>query len=217
MMEREAEARRRMVDSQLRARGISDERVLAAMARVPRHAFVSEANLYAAYEDHPLPIGDGQTISQPYMVATMTQALRLSGQERVLEVGAGSGYQTAILAELAAYVYTIERIRTLADRARERLAGLGYANVEVAFGDGTLGWPEHALYDRILVTAGTPAILQAWVEQVADGGLIVAPVGDRWGQTLQVAKKTTGGMTTDSVCGCVFVPLIGEQGFPEEQ
>jgi protein-L-isoaspartate(D-aspartate) O-methyltransferase len=216
MEDREAQARKRMVDDQLRARGISDRRVLAAMERVPRHRFVPDANLYAAYDDHPLPIGDGQTISQPYMVAIMTQSLRLKGHERVLEIGTGSGYQMAILAQLAAYVYGVERIRTLADRASERLDALGCTNVEVHVGDGSLGWPDQAPYDRILVTAGTPAILNPWVEQVVHGGLIVAPVGDRWGQTLVVATKTPLGIERETICGCMFVPLIGEGAFPEE-
>jgi len=206
-----------MVEYQLRGRGIHDERVLAAMGRVPRHLFVPGGDLHAAYDDHPVPIGDGQTISQPYMVAAMTEALELKGNERVLEVGTGSGYQTAILAELAAFVYSIERLRTLADRAREKLESVGYTNLEITAGDGTLGWPDHAPYDRILVTAGTPKIIGTWVEQVVEGGLIVAPVGDRWGQTLTVAKKTARGVETKTLMGCVFVPLIGARGFSEQQ
>ena len=215
MEDRAVEARRSMVQTQLRARGIADARVLAAMERVPRHAFVGDGDLYAAYEDHPLPIGDGQTISQPYMVAAMTETLELTGSERVLEVGTGSGYQTAVLAELAAQVYSVERFRALADKARERL--VGYSNVEVVVGDGTLGWPERAPFDRILVTAAAPAILDPWVEQVIEGGLIVAPVGDRWGQTLTVARKTGRGVKTEPLFGCVFVPLVGEKGFRENQ
>ena len=175
MQDREGEARQRMVEYQLRARGVRDERVLAAMARVPRHLFVPAPNHHAAYEDHPLPIGDGQTISQPYMVAVMTEALRLEGGERVLEIGTGSGYQMAVLAELSAYVYSIERIGALAERARERLAGLGYGNVEITVGDGSLGWPEHAPYDRVLVTAGAPEILPTFSTVGCDWGTIALP------------------------------------------
>ena len=207
--------RHRMVEQQLRGRGITDERVLAAMARVPRHRFLSDISDYEAYGDHPIPIGSGQTISQPYMVALMTQCLALQGEAYVLEVGTGSGYQAAILAELAAQVYTIERHSELAERARLTLQELGYQNVEVTAGDGTLGWPEHAPYDGIIVTAGTPSIPQPWVDQLADGGRLVAPVGDRYAQNLIVGEKRGRKLTERAVCTCVFVPLIGRYGWPE--
>ena len=170
-------ARERMVADQLRARGITDPRVLTAMGRVPRHRFVEEALAARAYGDYPLPIGEKQTISQPYMVALMTQALELVGGERVLEVGTGSGYQTAILAELAAKVYSVERIRSLADRARAILEELGYYNVLIRVGDGTLGWREEAPFDAVLVTAAAPEVPAPLVEHVKPGGRLVIPVG----------------------------------------
>lgn len=207
------EARQRMVATQLRGRGISDERVLEAMSGVPRHRFVPSGGRFA-YDDSPQPIGEGQTISQPYMVAVMTEALGLTGDEKVLEIGAGSGYQAAVLAELCRQVYSIERIPGLAERAKRVLAELGYHNVEVVVGDGTRGVPEHAPYDGIIVTAATPSLPPPWAEQLAEGGRIVAPVGDRWSQTLIIATKEHGHLKQHSGCGCVFVPLIGEYGFP---
>ena len=209
-----AEARRWMVETQLRGRGITDERVLAAMTKVPRHRFVPGSER-AAYDDNPLVIGSGQTISQPFMVAAMTEALAPQENERVLEIGAGSGYQTAILAELCRQVYSIERIPELAERARSILGELGYGNVAVVVGDGTLGLPEHGPYDGIIVTAATPNLSPAWVEQLAEGGRIVAPIGDRWQQTLTIATKRGGEIRQRSTIGCVFVPLIGEHGFRE--
>jgi len=209
-----AEARQRMVATQLRGRGISDERVLQAMAKVPRHLFVP-GGAYAAYDDTPLAIGCGQTISQPYMVAAMTEALALQGHEKVLEVGTGSGYQAAVLAELCREVYSVERITGLAERAQRILSDLGYRKVEVVVGDGTLGLPEHAPYDGIIVTAATPSLPPPWGEQLAEGGRIVAPVGDRWSQSLTIATKQAGEIKQRSSFGCVFVPLIGKYGFQE--
>ena len=211
-----AEARRAMVEHQLRRRGITSERVLQAMERVPRHRFLPRPDDPGAYGDYPLPIGDGQTISQPYMVAIMTEALRVEGDEKVLEIGAGSGYQAAVLAELAREVWSIERFPVLAERARANLAELGYANVTVIVGDGSKGYAEQAPYDRIIVTAASPKIAHPWTEQLAEGGILLAPVGDRWGQTLVRATRREGNLEQDSLGGCVFVPLIGEHGWAEE-
>jgi protein-L-isoaspartate(D-aspartate) O-methyltransferase len=208
------EARRQMVASQLRGRGISDQRVLDAMERVPRHLFVQGGG-WSAYEDTPLPIGGGQTISQPYMVAAMTEALSLQGGETVLEIGTGSGYQAAVLAQLCRQVYSIERIPELADQAKRVLQDLGYGNVELVVGDGTLGLPEHAPYDGIMVTAATPSLPPPWIEQLAEGGRIVAPIGDRWTQNLVIAAKEHGGLNQRTSFACVFVPLIGKYGFHE--
>ncbi len=208
-------ARERMVRDQLIRRGISDERVLAAMRRVPRHEFVPAEYHGLAYDDQPLPIGVGQTISQPYVIALMIQHLRLTGSEKVLEVGAGSGYQAALLAELAKEVWTIERVETLADQARERLARLGYENVRVVVGDGTKGLPQQAPFDAILVAAAAPDIPEPLLEQLAADGRLVAPVGERHAQSLVVATRTDKGLRRREVCGVVFVPLIGEHGWEE--
>jgi protein-L-isoaspartate(D-aspartate) O-methyltransferase len=205
-----------MVEGQLRRRGISDQRVLEAMAKIPRHAFVSPDYQTAAYEDRPLPIGEGQTISQPYMVAVMTQSLSLKGEERVLEIGTGSGYQTALLAELAKAIFTIERIRALIQRAEENLEELGYKNILFFCGDGTKGWPEKAPFDGIIVTAGAPEIPQPLTSQLADGGRLVIPVGPRYTQTLYVVTRKGTQFTEEEVTGCVFVPLVGAYGWKEE-
>lgn len=210
------EARQQMVETQLRRRGICDESVLAAMAKVPRHRFVPGSDR-SAYDDCPLPIGEGQTISQPYMVAAMTEALAPGGGDKVLEVGAGSGYQAAVLAGLCRQVYSMERIAELAERAQRVLNELGYHNVEVVVGDGTLGLPEHAPYDGIIVTAATPSLPHPWIEQLAEGGRIVAPVGDRWAQSLVIVAKERGELKRRTGCACVFVPLIGKYGFQEAQ
>jgi protein-L-isoaspartate(D-aspartate) O-methyltransferase len=207
--------RKRMVEGQLRRRGISDRRVLAAMEKIPRHRFLPNPDDSAAYGDHPLSIGSGQTISQPYMVALMAECLHLEGHERVLEIGTGSGYQAAILAELSHRVYTIERFPQLAERARGILTELGYRNIEVLVGDGTLGHLEAAPYDRIIVTAAAPKIAQPWIEQLGDRGLLVVPVGDRWGQTLTVVTKRGEKLDYENMGGCVFVPLVGEHGWEE--
>jgi protein-L-isoaspartate(D-aspartate) O-methyltransferase len=207
-------ARDRMVAEQLRGRGIRDPRVLDAMARIPRHRFVQEALVGRAYGDIPLPIGDGQTISQPYMVALMSEALGLRGGERVLEIGTGSGYQTAVLAELAGKVYSVERVRSLAERARQLLGELGYYNIRVRVGDGSLGWADEAPFDAILVAAGAPAIPAALAAQLGEGGRLVAPVGSPDSQTLRRAVRRRGGMVIEDLIGCVFVRLVGAAGWP---
>lgn len=198
-----------MVDHQLKAEGITDPLVLMAMEETPRHLFVPEVLRDAAYVDCALPIGEGQTISQPYMVALMTQTLRLGGSERVLEIGTGSGYQAAILARLAREVYTVERIEPLAEKARGLLESLGFDNVRVLLGNGSLGLPEEAPFDRILVTAGAPAIPPALIDQLATGGILVAPVGDLALQELTIVVKEEGGLKMERGASCVFVPLIG--------
>jgi len=211
-----AAERKDMVETQLRRRGISDERVLAAMEKVPRHRFLLNPNDSGAHGDHPLSIGSGQTISQPYMVALMTECLRLEGGEHVLEIGTGSGYQSAILAELSRSVVSVERFSSLAERAEKVLAELGYRNVQVFVGDGSLGWPDAAPYDRVMVTAGAPQVAEPWAEQLADDGRLVVPLGDRWGQTLTVVTKRGDKLEHEKICGCVFVPLVGEHGWPDE-
>jgi len=206
--------RMQMVARQIEARGVRDPRVLAAMRKVPRDLFVPQDSLAAAYEDRPLPIGHGQTISQPYMVATMTEALKLVGNERVLEIGTGSGYQTAILAELAHEVVSIERIGLLAEEASLRLAKLGFDNVRVQTADGSLGWPEYAPYGGIIVTAGAPRAPQALLDQLASGARLVIPVGDRQTQILMTHLRIGPGeydITRETACR--FVDLIGEQGW----
>jgi len=202
-----------MVRNQLIPRGIRDERVLRAMKKVPRHLFVPEPVRYQAYDDSALSIGEGQTISQPYMVAVMTELLELQGGEKVLEVGTGSGYQAAVLAELVKEVYTIERIELLAQRVEEQFQSLGYAHLHVKKGDGTLGWPEQAPFDRILITAGTPGIPEPLREQLADEGILIAPVGDRFSQQLLRLKKSKGLFSEEYHTPCVFVPLIGRHGW----
>ena len=202
--------RARMVEEQLVKRGIGDERVLAAMRKVPRHLFVEEALRDRAYGDHPLPIGEEQTISQPYIVALMTALLELAGTEKVLEVGTGSGYQTAVLAELARRVCSIERLPRLAERARALLEGLGYDNVWIRVGGGTLGWPDEAPFDRILVTAGGPAVPPPLFQQLAEGGRMVLPLGDEANQTLTVVDKVGGEMRTRTHGECKFVKLVGK-------
>jgi protein-L-isoaspartate(D-aspartate) O-methyltransferase len=202
-----------MVERQLRARGIADERVLTAFERVPRHRFVPPDRRWAAYEDEPLPIGLGQTISQPYMVARMTELLELTKVSRVLEVGTGSGYQAAILGELAGEVWSIERHEALARMAGAILEELGAANVHVVVGDGSLGLPERAPYDGIVVTAAAPFIPPALRSQLADGGLLVIPVGDTWNQWLTVLRRAGDTFREANVLGCRFVPLIGEEGY----
>ena len=205
--------RERMVTEQVTRRGVRDARVLRAMGKVPRHRFVDEALSGRAYGDYPLPIGERQTISQPYMVALMTEALELVGHERVLEIGTGSGYQTAILAELCSKVYSIERIKGLADRAIRMLDSLGYYNVLVRVGDGSLGWREEAPFDAILVTAAAPTVPDALVEQLSPKGRLVVPVGDAYSQELRKGVKEDEGMRWTDLGGCVFVKLIGNQGW----
>ena len=210
-----ATARNRMVESQLISRGIKDVRVLGAMRKVPRHRFVEEALVSQAYNDHPLPIGEKQTISQPYMVAMMTEALELHGNEKVLEIGTGSGYQTAILAELADKIYSIERIRSLSIKARRILDELGYFNVVLKVSDGTLGLKEEAPLDAIIVTAGSPEVPQPLVDQLAMGGRLVVPVGDRYTQSLMKIVRGKEGITKKDLGGCRFVNLLGRHGWKE--
>jgi protein-L-isoaspartate(D-aspartate) O-methyltransferase len=211
----EEKERNRMVDDQIIPRGVRDERVLAALRKVPRHEFLPEAIRGMAYADNALPIGEGQTISQPYMVALMTELLALKGTERVLEIGTGSGYQAAVLAELCEKVYTVERIKTLADRARATLDRLGYRSVAIKVYDGTYGWKDMAPFDAILVTAGSPDIPTPLVEQLKEGGKMVIPVGTRYGQDLIRVIRTAEGTLKEQTIPCVFVPLIGNHGWKE--
>jgi protein-L-isoaspartate(D-aspartate) O-methyltransferase len=202
-----------MVKTQLIPRGIRDERVLHAMRTIPRHLFIDESIQHRAYDDMALSIGEGQTISQPYMVAVMTELLELKGTEKVLEVGTGSGYQAAILAELSRQVYTVERIPVLSIRAAEIFRSLGYTNIETRVSDGTLGLPEEAPFDRIIITAGTPRTPDPLIEQLSDEGILVAPVGDRFSQTLIKLRKSHNKLIEEHHTSCVFVPLIGEHGW----
>jgi len=206
--------RQRMVDSQLRARGISDQRVLDAMTRVPRHEFVPERYRDQAYEDHPLPIGEDQTISQPYIVVVMLQALKLSSTDNVLEIGTGSGYVTALLAQLTAQVTSMERHPALADAAREVLDNMGYENVRVVAGDGTRGFPEAAPYDAILVSAAAAELPSTLVSQLAEGGRMIIPIGGAEAQQLQYIEKLNGQPQITLRELCRFVPLIS--GSPSE-
>jgi protein-L-isoaspartate(D-aspartate) O-methyltransferase len=205
-----------MVEQQIRKRGVRNARVLAAMEKVPRHRFVPDNASDHAYEDSPLSIGKGQTISQPYMVALMTECLAPEPDDRVLEVGTGSGYQTAILAELARKVYSIERIPELAERADELLSRLGYENVSIRMGDGSEGWIEKAPFDAIVVTAGAPEIPDPLVEQMEAGGRLVIPIGSAHHQTLCTVRKEQARIRTEEGTGCVFVPLIGTFGWEEK-
>jgi protein-L-isoaspartate(D-aspartate) O-methyltransferase len=210
------EARQLMVETQIKRRGVTDSRVLAAMGKVPRHRFIPRQLWEQAYNDYPLPIGEDQTISQPYIVALMTEALELKGSEKVLELGTGSGYQAAVLAELAAQVFTIERLPALAQTAKQVLATLGYTNVQVRMADGTLGWLEEAPFDGILVTAGSPRVPPPLVDQLALGGRLVIPVGDRYTQTLTRVRLTLEGVKHEYLGGCRFVKLIGRHGWEEK-
>jgi protein-L-isoaspartate(D-aspartate) O-methyltransferase len=205
--------RSRMVERDLRRRGIEDPRVLEAMGAVPRHRFVPDEERPQAYEDRALPLALGQTISQPYMVAYMTEALRVRPGDRVLEIGTGSGYQTAVLARLAAEVFTVERIADLQGAARAVLEELGVENVRFRVGDGTLGWPEHAPYDRILVTAGAPAVPPALRAQLAEGGVLVIPVGEPDLQELIALTRRGDDYHATTLVGCRFVPLVGDEGW----
>lgn len=207
----------RMVKDQLSRRGISDKKVLATFYKVRREKFVPSELRGDAYEDFPLSIGEGQTISQPFMVALMTQSLELKGHEKVLEIGTGSGYQTAILAELSEEVYSIERIRSLAQKAQGLLKKLGYNNIKIFSGDGTLGWEEYSPYDRILITAGAREVPQPLIEQLKEGGIMVIPIGNLYSQDLKVIKKEENRIRTVSVEKCIFVPLIGKYGWDESK
>lgn len=205
--------RSHMVEEQLIRRGIKNERVINAFRKVPRHKFIPHNLLDSAYADTPLPIGEGQTISQPYMVALMTECLGLQGKERVLEIGTGSGYQAAILAELADQVYSIERFQTLSANAEVILKELGYTNIHLKVGDGTLGWQDYAPFDGIIITAGAPTVPQTLTEQLAEGGRLEIPLGSGFSQILNLIKKEAGSIKTEEVCGCVFVPLVGKYGW----
>jgi protein-L-isoaspartate(D-aspartate) O-methyltransferase len=211
-------ARRRMVEQQIVARGVDDQRVLDAMLQVPRHLFVEPGLHSHAYSDASLPIGERQTISQPYMVAAMSAALELKGHERILEIGTGSGYQTAVLSLLVRRVYSIERISTLAGRARKVLDQLCLSNVNIKVGDGTIGWRDQAPFDGILVAAGAPDVPREYLDQLGVGGHLVLPVGDRNQQILmRVTKKEDGSFRREQLMGCRFVPLIGEQGWLSDE
>lgn len=212
-MVRYVTSRERMVQEQLKNRDIVDERTLAAMAEVPRHCFVDDALHGRAYGDHPLPIDAGQTISQPYIVAYMTQALELQGTEKVLEIGTGSGYQAAILSRLCAQVYTVERINSLLAGARKVFDKLRYYNIRAKLADGTLGWPENGPYDAIVVTAGGPAIPQPLIDQLADPGRLIIPVGDKNIQELQLLIKKEGEVRITDLSTVRFVNLVGEYGW----
>jgi len=216
MTDRFQKQRLRMVDTQIRARGITNPRILEAMSRIPRHLFVEEALADQAYNDNPLPIGEMQTISQPYMVALMTNALDLKSREKVLEIGTGSGYQTALLSELADQVFSIERIASLANNARRILDDLGCYNVAIRVGDGTYGWKEEAPFDAILVAAGAPEIPMSLIEQLGIGGRLVLPVGGKYIQDLMKVTRLSeniNDLKKENLGGCRFVDLIGEYGW----
>ena len=212
---REAE-RIRMVEEQLRKRGVHDERVLQAMQKVPRHRFLPEDKKSLAYADGPVQIGHGQTMSQPYMVALMSQALKLMGHEKVLEIGTGSGYQSAVLLELADELFTIERIGALAAEAEGILRALNYSRFHIRIADGTAGWPESAPFDAIMVTAGAPHVPVTLVAQLKEGGRLVIPVGSRFSQTLDTCVKRGDSYEMEESTACIFVPLIGRHGWQEE-
>ena len=202
-----------MVEEQLCARGIKNKRVIDAFYKVERHRFVPVEFRDTSYADFPVPIGNSQTISQPYIVALMTECLGLEGCEKVLEVGTGSGYQTAILAEVAQQVCTIERFIGLSAQAKKVLTELGYSNISLRVGDGTLGWPEEAPFDRIIITAASPRIPLPISDQLKEGGRLVLPLGESFSQVLTVAEKTNNTLHTTDICGCVFVPLVGKYGW----
>ena len=208
-------ARERMVEAQLVSRGIRDSRVLAAMAKVRRHLFVAEELRSRAYDDNPLPIGEGQTISQPYMVALMVEALGLKGKERVLEIGTGSGYAAAVIAELCDQVFSIEWVEDLAVRAQVVLVSLGYRNVSIRVGDGTLGWEEHAPYDAVVISAGAPCIPRPLIRQLKLDGSLVLPMGEKELQTLVRIRKERGGLREEYLGECRFVKLMGTYGWED--
>ena len=209
--------RRKMVEKQILGRGIKDLSVMEVLSRVPRHLFVNSSLQHRAYGDCPLPIGENQTISQPYIVALMTQVLDLKGEERVLEIGTGSGYQTAILAELASHVFTIERVKPLVKKTKELLEGLKYKNIVFKTFDGTYGWRDQSPFDAILISAATPSIPKSLIEQLADKGRLVAPVGERESQDLIVLNKNGNKVMERKIGSCKFVPLIGKFAWSEEE
>lgn len=205
--------RKRMIQEQLIPRGIKNPTVLNVFSKIERHKFIPESLRNGAYADFPLSIGEGQTISQPYIVALMTECLDLTGKEKVLEIGTGSGYQTAILAELAGEVYSIERFEVLTERAQTLLSELGYKNIKIKVGDGTLGWEEAAPFDRIIITAASPKIPLPLIEQLADSGKLILPLGESLAQVLTLVEKKEGKLKSMDICGCVFVPLVGKHGW----
>jgi len=205
--------RRLMVENQIIRRDVTDQRIIQAMFKVPRHVFVEEAMWESAYGDFPLPIGEGQTISQPYMVAIMTEKLELDEKSWVLEIGTGSGYQTAILAEVCERVFTIERIAALEKKARIKLEEMGYTNIAFKISDGTLGWSEFSPYDCILITAGAPKVPELLFSQLKEGGRMVIPIGNNFSQVLTVVRKKDGKKVEEAFFGCTFVPLIGREGW----
>lgn len=211
------QARFAMVEDKIARRGIKDRRVLRAMEKVPRHFFVDEALIPQAYNDHPLPIGENQTISQPFIVALMLEALELKGTEKVLEIGTGSGYQTALLAELTGQVFSVERIGSLVEKAKSRLDFLGYNNVKIKISDGTLGWEEEKPFDRIIVSASAPSIPSPYLEQLNDNGIIVIPVGNVDSQELLKVKKSAGVIKFENLGECRFVKLLGKYGWKEDE
>ena len=202
-----------MVEAQLRRRGIHDEGVLRAMLEIPREEFVPAESRVMAYQDEPIHIGRGQTISQPFVVALMTQLLRLACDDKILEIGTGSGFQTAILAQFSRRVYTVERNRDLGEATRKRLRDMGYENIVFKIGDGSHGWSQHAPFDRIIVTAGAPVLPPSLSEQLAESGIMIIPAGDRSYQDLEVYEKTPAGLKKTSAGGVVFVPLVGDEGW----
>jgi protein-L-isoaspartate(D-aspartate) O-methyltransferase len=208
--------REEMITRQIVSRGVNDPKVLSAMGKIPRHLFVSEALMDQAYGDYPLPIGEQQTISQPYIVSEMTQALQLTGEERVLEIGTGSGYQTAVLAEIVFRVYTIERIHSLFINTRKLFDKLKYHNVVTRYSDGTTGWAEEGPFDAIIITAGSPKIPDVLVNQLAVGGRMVLPVGDHYSQELIRIYRDEEGIQKTNLGGCRFVKLVGEHGWEED-
>ena len=205
-----------MVEEQLIAREINNQRVLDVFSKVERHKFIPEDLRPSSYADFPVPIGEGQTISQPYMVALMTERLDLKGDEKVLEIGTGSAYQTAILAELAGEVYSIERFDTLSQKAEKILKELGYVNIRLKVGDGSLGWPEFAPFDRIIVTAGAPRIPLPLTEQLSENGKLILPLGETFSQVLTLVEKKGDSSESRQICGCVFVPLVGKYAYKNE-
>ena len=209
--------RKRMVEEQLIPRGIKNQRVLGVFYKIERHKFIPEDLRNSAYADFPVPIGEGQTISQPYIVALMTEYLGLTGKEKVLEIGTGSGYQTAILSELAGEIYSVERFEVLAGRAQTILNELGYKNIKVKAGDGTLGWEEAAPFDRIIITAASPKIPLPLIEQLADNGKLILPLGESFSQVLTLLEKKEGKLKSIDICGCVFVPLVGKHGWSNKK
>lgn len=211
-----ADIRKKMVEQQLVQRGIKDPRLLEIFKKIERHRFIPEELQINAYADFPLPIGNGQTISQPYIAALMTENLELTGEEKVLEIGTGSGYQAVILSKLAKEVYTIERLSDLAEKAEAVFNELGCKDIKLKIGDGTLGWPQEAPFDRIIVTAASPSLPLPLAEQLKEGGRLILPLENNLGQALTLVEKKEGKLHYQKICGCIFVPLIGRYGYKNE-